>query len=915
MQRESSEQGEPTTVSPNPRASRQEKVTGIADPLGTPRARRIDIRWGRFAIALFALRAIGCAAPHEEVNSVAQANGVAPPTTSTTNLAATTTSTPVLGLPLPSFTAYQGYNNHLWISGGDTGLGMDTELGMMAGTNPAAVQIANGSYVVAFEANTGILWVLTATTGSTNTVIAPTNTGVAMMPCTSPTTPCASPAITAIASGVGYVVAYEATNGHLWTYGANTGDSDDGMMAGTSPAIATLANGGFQIAFHEPGGNLYMAGANAHGNTGLGMIPGTSPSITGVPYGVGFTVAYQGTNGHLWMHGANSGDTGDGMLAGTSPAIVTLAGGQLEIAIQEIAGHLYLNGGATPNGNTGLAMMPGTSPSLAPLAGGGFVTLFHSASDVIGSLSSSSAGSAGLAFAQVATATSPVIAGPATLPTPSGFTGVTAPALAGTYTPYLPGQNPFVFTSQARMTALLQANTPASQSALAAIQVNVQADVNAWQAYVAAGPANPDAGSPTTAPDYLVPDNGSTISHTDTSDGHVCDNYCGQFMRGAGPMLADLATFVYLTRLGQGYGNPTLASQASALAIDVMSAWATRGFLRDSSNNLIQDSTKYLADNEFVAAENGLPDPNSVSLFLSLGMASWIQAEDLLVGAGALSATQQAMFDTFLVQMQGLIDNAIPHTFDPGALGGNPPPCRFGNQTSAHLRGLLAIAQFRRDQARIESIANGADGATLVPWNLQVQQNVYGPGSTLECMYGAEGPDGGIVTPAPGEIQDRNRPAAYQTLGYTTGSLEHLLWAGEILQNDGYAALTYTGGQQQSLQMAAKYYDYYFGAYASNVATTVPAEPTPLYPDYAWYVTKDTSTVSDDTITGADTYLDDWFMAERDFPGVAFNSLNRVKQFSTSSQPAFSRIPSVLLDRLVDPQISARWICAGVLAI
>jgi hypothetical protein len=59
----------------------------------------------------------------------------------------------------------------------------------------------------------------------------------------------------------GYVVAFQANTGNLWTVGAdNRGDWGLGMMAGTSPSIAVLPGGGYEVAFQANTGNLWTVG-------------------------------------------------------------------------------------------------------------------------------------------------------------------------------------------------------------------------------------------------------------------------------------------------------------------------------------------------------------------------------------------------------------------------------------------------------------------------------------------------------------------------------------------------------------------------------------------------------------------------------------------------------------------------------
>ena len=86
-----------------------------------------------------------------------------------------------------------------------------------------------------------------------------------------------SPSI--IQQGSGYIVAFEANSGVLWDYNGTTGvNLGLGMYAGTSPSAFFATGGAFWIAFQANTGNLYFYGSGAPGNTGQAMNSLTSPS-------------------------------------------------------------------------------------------------------------------------------------------------------------------------------------------------------------------------------------------------------------------------------------------------------------------------------------------------------------------------------------------------------------------------------------------------------------------------------------------------------------------------------------------------------------------------------------------------------------------------------------------------------------
>ncbi len=181
----------------------------------------------------------------------------------------------------------------------------------------------------------------------------------------------------------GYVAAFQANTGSLWTVGAagasGPGDMQLGMAAGTSPALSALSNGSWEVAFQANTGSLWTVGNDSHGAWNLGMMPGSSPSIAGLTGG-GYVVAFQANTGHLWVVGAagasGPGDTQLGMMPGTSPVITPLSNGSWEVAFQANTGSLWTVGNDS-HGAWNLGMMPGSSPSIAGLTGGGYVVAFQ----------------------------------------------------------------------------------------------------------------------------------------------------------------------------------------------------------------------------------------------------------------------------------------------------------------------------------------------------------------------------------------------------------------------------------------------------------------------------------------------------------------------------------------------------------
>jgi hypothetical protein len=229
---------------------------------------------------------------------------------------------------------------------------------MAAGTSPAIDVQPGDGYEVAFQANTGHLFVYDT---SGNKV---TDSGLGMAAGT-------SPSIVRLPGG-GYQVAFQASTGHLFTYDPQNNthtDSGLGMAAGTSPSVAD----GTEVAFQASTGHLYLyhPADNVSRDVGLGMAARTSPSLARSPAG-GYDVAFQANTGHLFVYDTSGNkvtDSGLGMAAGTSPSVAASPTSGYEVAFQASTGHLFTY---NPQNNThtdaGLGMASKTSPATtAPL--------------------------------------------------------------------------------------------------------------------------------------------------------------------------------------------------------------------------------------------------------------------------------------------------------------------------------------------------------------------------------------------------------------------------------------------------------------------------------------------------------------------------------------------------------------------
>jgi hypothetical protein len=249
-------------------------------------------------------------------------------------------------------TAYQATNGFLMVTG-PSGT-KNTALGMMAGTSPSITALSGGGFMVAFQANTGSLWTYTSSSGAANSLALGMNSG-------------SSPSITQLANGSAEI-AFQANTTALWVYQGSTATARTlklGMTAGTNPSLTALPTSGFMIAFQANNGLLWTFTTSAGGiSRGLGMATGTSPSIA--VSGGGWGVAFQANTGTLWTLSSAVGgkDQGRAMAPGTSPAIVGVSRGY-ETAYQTDDGAFVVTG-AAGDVDPKQGELAGTSPDIAP---------------------------------------------------------------------------------------------------------------------------------------------------------------------------------------------------------------------------------------------------------------------------------------------------------------------------------------------------------------------------------------------------------------------------------------------------------------------------------------------------------------------------------------------------------------------
>jgi hypothetical protein len=245
------------------------------------------------------------------------------------------------------------YGNVQWDDGGGSGGGGGGGTSEGGGESPPP----SPEKFIGFQSNGHTMWDYSSSIG-------PFNTGSGEAPGTSPSV--------AYVSGVGYLMAFQGSDGNLWIYNRNADswlNTNLGMTAGTSPSIAASSDGTYRVAFEASNGVLwyYSSAAKAGFSTGGGMTPGTSPSLTWGP-NIGYIAAFQAADHNLWTYGLGNGvfsNSNLGMTTATSPSIVANTANSYVIGIQASDHNLwtYTSGHIATNRNMGMLM--GTSPSLA----------------------------------------------------------------------------------------------------------------------------------------------------------------------------------------------------------------------------------------------------------------------------------------------------------------------------------------------------------------------------------------------------------------------------------------------------------------------------------------------------------------------------------------------------------------------
>jgi hypothetical protein len=289
---------------------------------------------------------------------------------------------------------------------------------------------------------------------------------------------------------------------------------------------------------------------------------------------------------------------------------------------------------------------------------------------------------------------------------------------------------------------------------------------------------------------------------------------------GAAVVAARLALYAALAKAGATLpARAPSPDQAASLAKQILVAWGERGF-RDGQGHFLTQPA------QFCDAKGGHVEVAGVGLEVSRGILYSVQAQDLLMYRGALSAAEVAALNAFHSAVSELLLNSLNYDYDYHAWACD----HYGNHSANILAGVLATARLVDNQKEFEAVLSGKDASIRValPWVAYVDRAIYGQADLPNSCYFNSGPDGYASRPyfstqvvAPGEIDDRFRNEnAGQGIGYPMFTLERLLDAAELLRNAGFDPYGWRGTWRQSLETALEYYACYAKDAALNKVIT-----------------------------------------------------------------------------------------------
>ena len=323
---------------------------------------------------------------------------------------------------------------------------------------------------------------------------------------------------------------------------------------------------------------------------------------------------------------------------------------------------------------------------------------------------------------------------------------------------------------------------------------------------------------------------------------------------GVAVVAAQFALYAALAKAGAALpAAAPSADQAISAAKRILVAWADRGF-RDASGTFRRSTAQYCK------ADGKPAQPIANALQISRGVVYSVQAQDLLQGIGAFSPDEVARLNLFHQGMYETIRTMSNEEFVHSIAGKTNGDETYNNQFASHLAALIAIARLLDDSSRLEAALHGGDTVFKLelPWTKLFSYVIYGvndqpmlritPNSSDDPLKSRPAYSTSVV--APGEINDRFRNAhAMAGIGYPMGTLSWLYTSAETLRGAGYDPYSYQGAQQQTIEMATRYYAC-FGK-QPGFKNTVTADNARSCSDFQQYIGKVVAGVENAVVIGA----------------------------------------------------------------
>ncbi|WP_144106963.1 hypothetical protein [Paraburkholderia sp. BCC1886] len=270
------------------------------------------------------------------------------------------------------------------------------------------------------------------------------------------------------------------------------------------------------------------------------------------------------------------------------------------------------------------------------------------------------------------------------------------------------------------------------------------------------------------------------------------DEYTKALTYEHGSASRDVADFAMYSAIFSG----PQADSARQAAANILTKWAS------SADYLLAASKNGFAGFCDSANQPSQDARFAVGLTFGRGVPDLVVGYEMLRMQNALTHVQIQQIDHFMDALYTIELSAMRYRADNSNLDCN----RFSNHVSVQLAALTFLAAVENNHLSLEDIANGSGGKIAIPLSTQVSKAIYlGANAPLKCFSNQDNPElyQQISEVNDGEIVDRFRAKPYQTFGYPTFSLEHLLLSALVLKREG---INPTAAEKARLVAALHYY-------------------------------------------------------------------------------------------------------------